>query len=200
MADQIGELFGSVPADLQSFVLASQVSQAEAKKYFIESFRIRKWRRTGIIWWNVLDCWPQFSDAVVDYYFGKKLAYWYIRRSQLPFLIALDEPSNWHCSVVACNDTLEAVRGRYAVTDADSGALLAGGELRVGVNRSEELARIRVSHGEHRLLIVSWETELTSAGNHYCLGKPPFDLAWYRERLARIASIEPRFDAGGVGA
>ena len=26
------------------------------------------WRRTGIIWWNVIDGWPQISDAVMDWY------------------------------------------------------------------------------------------------------------------------------------
>ena len=50
-----------------------RVWKAEAKKFFIESARLRKWRTSGILWWNVIDGWPQFSDAVVDYYFGKKL-------------------------------------------------------------------------------------------------------------------------------
>ena len=27
--------------------------------------------RTGLIWWNLIDRWPQFSDAIVDYYMEK---------------------------------------------------------------------------------------------------------------------------------
>ncbi|HHY97696.1 MAG TPA: glycoside hydrolase family 2, partial [Firmicutes bacterium] len=73
MANQIKEMFGEIPDNLEDFALASQISQAEAKKFFIEMTRLHKWRRTGIIWWNMLDGWPQFSDAIVDYYFGKKL-------------------------------------------------------------------------------------------------------------------------------
>jgi beta-mannosidase len=199
MADQIRELFGSVPEELSEFVIASQISQAEAKKFFIESFRMRKWRRTGIIWWNVLDCWPQFSDAVVDYYFGKKLAYWYIRRSQLPVCIAVDEPENWHCGVVACNDTLAAAEGTCTVADADSGEILHSGSFRSPPNSSVQVGKIRVSHGEHRFLFVTWDTDMGRWGNHYCLGKPPLDLAWYRRHLESIASLEPRFDAGSVG-
>lgn len=199
MADQVGELFGEIPQDLRRFVLASQASQAEAKKYFIESFRIRKWRRTGIIWWNVLDCWPQFSDAVVDYYFGRKLAYWYIKRSQLPVCLAVDEPENWHCGVVACNDTRAGAKGSFAVTDADSGESLLAGDFAVEANSCRHLGRIRVSHGEHRLLLINWETGGRRYGNHYCLGKPPFDLEWYLGRLERIAALEPGFDAGAVG-
>ncbi|MGI6459653.1 MAG: glycoside hydrolase family 2 protein [Candidatus Hydrogenedentales bacterium] len=79
------------PSTLEAFVLASQIVQAEAKKYFIESTRQRKWRTSGILWWNLLDGWPQFSDAVVDYYFGKKLAYWYIRRVQPPVCVMLGD-------------------------------------------------------------------------------------------------------------
>ena len=63
------------------------------KKFFIESTRLRKWQTSGILWWNLLDGWPQFSDAVVDYYFGKKLAYHYIRRAQRPVCVFISEPA-----------------------------------------------------------------------------------------------------------
>ena len=46
---------------------------------------------------------------------------------------------------------------------------------------------------------MSWETETARGGNHYCLGKAPLDLAWYRRHLETIASLEPRFDATTVG-
>ncbi len=65
MAKQVAILFGKVPEGLDDFVFASQVSQAEAKKFFIEQFRMQKGKRTGLIWWNVIDGWPQISDAVV---------------------------------------------------------------------------------------------------------------------------------------
>lgn len=90
MADQIKELFGFIPENLEDFVLTSQISQAEAKKFFIEMFRIKKWRRTGIIWWNVIDCWPQFSDAIVDYYFGQYKK-WLKQIAGLPISFNVDE-------------------------------------------------------------------------------------------------------------
>jgi beta-mannosidase len=82
MANQVREMFGAVPDSLGTFALASQIVQAEAKKFFVESTRLRKWRTSGVLWWNVIDDWPQFSDAVVDTYFGKKLAYYYLWRVQ----------------------------------------------------------------------------------------------------------------------
>ena len=66
--------------------------QAEALKFFVEWFRAGMWRRTGILWWNLPDRWPQFSDAVVDYYGAKKLAFECLRRCQQPLHLILREP------------------------------------------------------------------------------------------------------------
>ena len=49
MADQVYALFGVEPERLEDFIFASQVSQAEADKYFIESSRQLKPVRAGII-------------------------------------------------------------------------------------------------------------------------------------------------------
>jgi beta-mannosidase len=75
------KLFGSYNKDVNVFAKQSQISQAEALKFFIEHFRISKPTRTGLLWWNIIDGWPQLSDAVVDWYGCKKLAYHYIKRT-----------------------------------------------------------------------------------------------------------------------
>jgi beta-mannosidase len=198
MADQIRELFGFAPDTLDEFALASQISQAEAKKYFIESFRIRKWRKTGIIWWNVIDCWPQFSDAVVDYYFVKKLAYWYIKRVQTPLCVMVDEPEQWHCRVVAGNDSLARQAGDFSIVDADSGENLLAGSFDVEPNSNRELGRIPVSRSEHRLFLISWELDGVSHGNHYLLGQPPFSFEEYKTYLRQIAALPESFDADRI--
>jgi beta-mannosidase len=99
MANQVRELFGFIPEKIKDFILASQITQAEALKFFVERARLSN-KIWGIIWWNVMDCWPQISDAVVDYYFNKKLAYYYIKRVQEPFCIMVSEPEAWHIKVV----------------------------------------------------------------------------------------------------
>lgn len=199
MADQIRELFGVSPDNLEDFVLASQISQAEAKKFFIEMVRLHKWRRTGLLWWNVIDCWPQFSDAIVDYYFGKKLAYYYIRRVQTPVCLMVDEPEGWHLRVVAGNDSRNQARGSYRVWEPDRGETLLEGEFRTEANTNCELARLRVSHGEHRLFLLEWTLEGRKFGNHYLLGKPPIPLDRYREWLKHIAALPGGFDPQAVG-
>ena len=87
-------LLANVPDTLEDFALASQITQAEALKYFIESYRCTKWERTGIIWWNLVDGWPQFSDSVVDYYFTKKLAYHTVKTSQQAVRLMLRNEEN----------------------------------------------------------------------------------------------------------
>jgi len=186
MAKQIRELFGEVPDTLDDFALASQISQAEAKKFFIELFRSQKWRRTGIIWWNLIDGWPQFSDAIVDYYFTKKLAYEYIRRSQQPLCLILREPGDWHQEIVACNDTRDDIALDYEIRDADSGEVVAGGGATAVADAVTAIGRIPFSMGEKRFYLIEWESASGRGRNHYLAGNPPFDLETYRRWLSRL--------------
>ncbi|MBL8992404.1 MAG: hypothetical protein JNM63_03635, partial [Spirochaetia bacterium] len=135
MRDQITHFFGDTVdlGNFDDFVLASQCTQAEAKKFFIELFRAHKDKRNGILWWNVMDCWPQFSDAVVDYYFEKKLAFDYIRRSQEHVALMFREPRNGKIELVAVNDTLSKVQGAFCVAD-ENGKALASENFSVGEN------------------------------------------------------------------
>ena len=199
MADQIREMFGETPVELDDFILGSQISQAEAKKFFVEMTRIGKWRRTGILWWNVADGWPQFSDAVVDYYLGKKLAYHYLKRVQAPVCVMIGEPMNWHVEAVVGNDTLETGAGTYRIWDADSGDTLLEGAYEVPANQTVNLGRIPVSHADKRLFLISWTDGGAVRGNHYLLGFPPFDLERYRGWMEEIAALPDGFDAGMVG-
>ncbi len=190
MEKQIRQLFGEVPTDPEEFSLASQISQAEAKKYFIERIRVGRPKKTGIIWWNLLDGWPQMSDAVVDYYFQKKLAYFYIKRSQAPFVIAADEPRNWGLPIYACNDTLHPRRGHLTVKDIETDEILHETDFSVGENTCAQIATVRFYHSERRMLLFLWEANGERGVNHYLCGYPPFSLANYRDCLKRLLPDE----------
>jgi beta-mannosidase len=199
MANQVRELFGQVPDTLDQFALASQITQAEAVKFFIESARLRKWGTSGILWWNVLDGWPQFSDAVVDYYFVKKLAYHYIRRVQQPICLVLGEPGpGKYLPLVACNDSREAAEIRYHVWDADTEVTAAEGSFTVPANQNWQVDRIRTYASDQQLYLMSWETGGQRFGNHYLAGLPPLSLARYRAWLPTIAALPRAFDADRV--
>jgi beta-mannosidase len=199
MANQVKELFGSVPDNLEAYILASQISQAEAKKFFVEMTRLKKWRSTGLIWWNVMDGWPQFSDAIVDYYFDKKLAYYFIRRVQQPVCVMIDEPQDWHCRVVVGNDSREDASGHYRVWDADSGETLLEGDYTSKANENLEAGTIPVFHSDKRMFLIEWTANGKKYANHYLLGEPPFSLSQYRTWLPKIAGLLDDFDAASIG-
>lgn len=178
--NQVLQLFGKVPDNLEDYILASQFSQAEAMKFFVEHFRMKKWDCSGFIWWNLLDGWPQLSDAVVDSYFRKKLAFYYIKRSQEPFCIMMDEPDSWGINAVAVNDTLEAQSGHLTVTDGDTGAVLAETDFAVGANGKNVVARMPFMYSDKKLYLIKWTVNGKSYYNHYISGSPAFSLGQFK--------------------
>ncbi|MDR1061317.1 MAG: hypothetical protein LBL83_08960, partial [Clostridiales bacterium] len=157
MAGQVRTLFGGDAGNLEDFARMSQISQAEAMKFFIERFRTVKWRRTGIIWWNLIDGWPQFSDAIVDYYFRKKLAYFCIRRSQQPLCLMCAEPARGLLPLVAVNDRPSDAAFRYVVTDCfRQGETVAEGCGEARANSAAPLAEIPVPAGGPAFLLIEW--------------------------------------------
>ena len=185
MEKQVRQLFGFVPTEPEDYILASQISQAEAKKYFIERIRVGRPDKTGIIWWNLIDGWPQMSDAVVDYYFEKKLAYSYIKRSQALFAVIADEINDWHLPIYACNDTLTEREGHLSVRDSADGSVIYECDFKAGANASTLIARLPVMYSDKRILIFEWQTGDDSGFNHYVLGAPPLSLDGYREVMER---------------
>ncbi len=185
MTNQIREMFGSVPDNLEDYAFASQCVQAEAKKYFIELFRTMQWRRTGILWWNLIDGWPQFSDAVVDYYFEKKLAFDFIKRVQQPVVVCLRESSSWQQEIVACNDTRQSVGIEYSIQDVDSAQIITHGQAVVAANSAATLGAIPFFNGDKRFYLIEWHSLSGSGRNHYLAGHPPFDVETYRGWLQK---------------
>ncbi len=179
MVNQIKHLFGECPKDLDEFIFASQSVQAEAKKYFIEHWRSQKFAaKTGIIWWNLRDAWPILSDAIVDYYNSKKLAYYYIKRAQKTVCCMVNDK----LELVAVNDSLKPAKGSVKVVDIDSNKELFSGEFAVNANSKGVIAKLKQPTAQGMLLITYKEqNEKDENLNHYMYGKPPFKLAGYKK-------------------
>ena len=187
------------PGNLEIFALASQITQAEAKKFFIESTRLRKWATSGILWWNVIDGWPQFSDAIVDYYYGKKLAYHYIRRVQQPVALVVGEAGpDKYLPVVVCNDTRQDATVQYKVWDADDGGVQLQGTTAVPARQNAQVGRIRTYASDKKLYLIEWQVNERRFGSHYLAGLPPLSLAQYRRWLPQIAALPAAFDAAQI--
>lgn len=189
MANQIKVLFGEEPQDLETFSLASQLSQAEAMKFFVENFRSQKWRRTGVIWWNLVDCWPQISDAVVDYYYDKKIAYEFIKRSQEPLAIIMREPKDGFLTLVASNEFSEEKQVKFKVTDIEDNTLLFEDCVKVAANGNTPLRKIAFNSSETHFYLFEWEYDGRKYKNHYVSGKAPYDFKTYLSRLKEAEII-----------
>ena len=178
MTNQCRLMFGEVPRTLEDFAEASQIVQAEAMKTFVELFRSRKFTRmNGLIWWNVRDGWPQVSDAVVDWYGERKLAYEAIRTAQADQIVCvLDDHSVW-----AVNDAREPVRGTVRLTDVASGDLVTESAFEIPANGKLDLGRVPFSgQGCLRIDARFGDREFRS---HFLYGEPPFSLAQVRKWL-----------------
>ena len=184
MTNQINLLFGFRPATLDDFVAASQSTQAEAMKYFVERFRGAKFQRTGIIWWNIHDGWPIVSDAIVDYYNSKKLAYKYLWNAQRTVCVLINDPEDGILPLRAVNDSREPAEGKVKVTDVETGKVLYKGKFSVGANDRSLVSALPVPEGQG-VLLIEYETAGRKLRNHYLYGAPPFDFRSYQRWMSK---------------
>lgn len=164
MIRQVERLFGAAAEALSDFALQSQISQAEAVKFFIEKFRAERGYRTGILWWNVIDGWPQISDAVVDWYGRKKLAYHYIKRSQQPFCLLCGEPEGGTVPLFAVNDTQQTAAVEYSVREVLSDRVLLSGSCRVPPNESRSIGTLPE---QKAFYLIQWNGAAGRGCNHF---------------------------------
>jgi beta-mannosidase len=185
MVKQVKALFGESPKDLDQFIFASQSVQAEAMKFFVELWRMDKFRKTGIIWWNVRDGWPIISDAVVDYYNSKKLAYYYIKQVQHNACVMIGDPREGKHPVVAVNDTRETKSGTVIIRDADNGVTIFSASFDIPVNGKIVIGNIPEMH-KQMMWLIDYTIGNEKYTNHYLAGEAPFKLADYQRWFKKL--------------
>ena len=186
MVEQVKILFGESPDTLARFAKASQISQAEALLFFIQHFRSRKGQCTGIIWWNICDGWPQISDAVVDYYYNKKLAYQYIKRVQNPVCLMLEERETGKVGLYGVNDTGTVQSIRYRILRAD-GSVVTSGEADLPVDSALEITTLPTGDIKE-LWRIEWDGDFAGF-NSFLTGEKPYDLDTYLHQAAALGLL-----------
>jgi beta-mannosidase len=187
MVNQIREVFGECPMELEDFVTASQIVQAEAKKYFIEFWRMNKGQRNGILWWNLRDGWPIVSDAIVDYYGGKKLAYDYIKNVQTDVCVMVGDirQGNTGHPVVVVNDTRNKQKVEITIIDKDSSRKLLSKTVELEPNGKlnvDELPKVNANE----LWLIEYKVDGKTYNNHYVSYNPPMKFKIYKEWLSKL--------------
>jgi beta-mannosidase len=185
MVNQILEVFGELPRELEDFSIASQVVQGEAMKYFIEFWRMDKGNRNGILWWNLRDGWPIISDAIVDYYGTKKLAYHYIKKVQTDVCVMIgDALENGH-PVTVVNDTPKKMIVKVDIKNVDTGEFLLIEEVDVAPNSKMVIGQLPES-GHNELWMINYSAGEMKFNNHYLSYRPPLSFEQYKKWLPII--------------
>lgn len=173
-------VFGAMPKDIEDIVACAQIAGAEGNKYFMERMRIRKDKKRGIMLWNMAEGWPELSEAFVDYYFDLKLAYHYVKQSQQPLCMMMDETDKG-VLLGLVNDTAKAETVRYKVTDALKGTILYEGECDVEANG---LVNVLYDNRKERTYYnIEWETDSVKGKNHFVSNIQGITLAEYTKAL-----------------
>ena len=88
-----------------------EIAQAEGLKFGIEHFRRRKPHCSGTLVWQLDDCWPVLSWALLDYYGFGKAGYYSLRRAFAPVLASFRDDDG-AIELWITNDTARRRRGR----------------------------------------------------------------------------------------
>ncbi len=103
------------PQTLEDLVYYSQLNQAEALKYGVEHYRRRKGRCWGTLFWQLNDCWPVQSWAIIDSQGDPRAAYYACKKFYAPVLLSLVSAGG-SAQVHLVSDRLEALSGTVTLT------------------------------------------------------------------------------------
>ncbi len=80
-----------LPKDFESLVYLSLVLQAEGIRYGVEHWRRHPRRVSGILYWQLNDCWPVASWSSLDYFLRWKALHYAARKFYAPVLLSIED-------------------------------------------------------------------------------------------------------------
>ncbi|PQE03231.1 glycosyl hydrolase family 2 protein [Rutstroemia sp. NJR-2017a BBW] len=165
------ENFRYAPDPLEQFIYSTQLMQAEC---LASAYRLwkRQWKGPGreycggALVWQINDCWPVTSWAIVDYYLRPKHAYYTVKREMAPLSLGITRKEHvvpkdkytrayldktTQIEIWASNLKLEEVKGVDVVvkafdvlTGAETFSKSVGEDLVLGANMSQEITALDV--------------------------------------------------------
>ncbi len=143
-----------IPADLPGYVYASQLVQAEAMLSAYRGWR-RRWGKdgqravSGALVWQLNDCWPVTSWAVIDSSGQAKPAYYAIKRALTPISVglALREGGAQVWAVNGTGEVQHLTLERRALTLNGQELSAESCEVTLAANEVTELGNFAAEHG-----------------------------------------------------
>jgi beta-mannosidase len=126
MIGQMTDTF-RMPRDFPSLVYLSMILQAEGIRYGVEHWRRNKHRVSGVLYWQLNDCWPVASWASLDYFGRWKALHYAARRFYAPVMLSIFD-ENQKMSMHVTSDIAEPVVGEinWQLVSVDGEVILAG--------------------------------------------------------------------------
>lgn len=168
------EMFSPLSEDLETFVLQSQYTQAEAYKTWVENARVKG--LGGILLWNLLDGWPQVSEAMVDYYWQKKASFSFVKNAQRPVSVILCRQGPRTLQYFAVNDTARDADVFYEI--GSGGNVLREGRCTVRAGEAKLLGRLETD-GKSNFYVIRFEVGGESFLSHYQENPTGLDIDVY---------------------
>jgi beta-mannosidase len=137
------DMFYPKPENFEREVLFSQMIQGEALCCGIEHWRRQMWHNSGSLIWQLNDCWPVASWALIDYYLRPKPAYYAVRRAYAPVLITAHRDGD-DVVLTGINDTDQIVPGTVDIEVFDlrgEAELIESGRAELAADAATELWR-----------------------------------------------------------
>jgi beta-mannosidase len=130
MVGQMLDMF-QMPKDFVSLVYLSMALQAEGIRYGVEHWRRHPDRVSGMLYWQLNDCWPVASWSSLDYFGRWKALHYAARRFYAPLMLSIeDKPSQQ--GVYVSNDLLEPWEGTMNWSlETLGGEVVASGKVSV---------------------------------------------------------------------
>jgi beta-mannosidase len=170
--------------DFARFTYLAQLVQAEALKCAVEHWRRRKYRTAGAIFWQLNDCWPAASWAVIDSALRPKAAYFYAKRFFAPVLVSFrevaagigtwvtnDRPSPFQGVLTVSRQSFD---GKVQWTEEVSVHVPADSSRRLALVNRERLASLR-PESEYLLAVLKIDGEVEAESRHF-FTEPKFML------------------------
>ncbi len=111
-----------VTSELEDFIYATQLIQSEALACALRGWRRRwggpgKYAVGGALIWQINDCYPVTSWAIVDYYLRLKPAYYTVKRELAPVMVGLWRAPENKAAVWGVNGTLEKIEAELVIQE-----------------------------------------------------------------------------------
>lgn len=137
----------TVGTELSDFIYKGQLVQAEALKTAVEHWRRRKFKTAGSLFWQLNDCWPVSSWAVIDSALRPKAAYYYAKKFFAPIIVSFKKKKDG-LEVWITNDLLSPAVGELEVSLRSFGGAvtwLKKSQAAIAKNSSRTVIRIGAS-------------------------------------------------------